>query len=231
MNEQAFELTSLAMRYWFALLMLLAVLCALRLALIDRRRARCERQAAPNMEYIGELLVVTGAGSVRRGARYAIRRDIVIGRRRKCDVCLADRSVFPLHARGELRAGGMLIGAIGRAPVSLRGNPLKSEILVRDGALFTIGAITLQLTLYDVTVEYETGGEGRSIDAASAEGEGFDEEISPFEHEFDDEFGHAEPDPQREFDPPTLLSELPDYDPDNYSDDDDAPAPRRARRS
>lgn len=243
MNEQAFELTSLAMRYWFALLMLLAVLCALRLMLIDRRRARRERQAAPNMEYVGELLVVKGAGDVRRGERYAIQRDIVIGRRRKCDVCLADRSVFPRHARGELRAGGMLIGAIGRAPVSLRGQPLSQEVLVKDGALFSIGAITLQLTLYDVTVEYEAGGE-RAIDAASAEGDGFDAEIAPFEHEFDAAFGPARDEPDarkfnpargdkdaRKFNPPDLAGDLPDYNPDDYFDDDDAPAKRRARRS
>lgn len=191
MNEQAFELTSLAMRYWFTGLMLLAALCALRLAAIDHRRSRRERQSAPNMEYIGELLVVKGAGDVERGDRYAITRDIVIGRRKKCDVTLCDKSVFPRHARGELRAGGMLVGAIGRAPVSLRGQPIQQEILVRDGALFCIGAITLQLTLYDVEVEYEVDGEGRAIDAASVNGDDFDRDFMPFEHEFDGEYGGA----------------------------------------
>ena len=158
MNEQAFELTSLAMRYWFTGLMLAAVLCAFRLAVLDHRKLRRERQNAPNMEYVGEFLVVKGTGDVLRGERYAIYRDIVIGRRKKCDVILSDKSVFPRHARGELRSGGMLIGAIGRAPVSLRGQPIQQEILVKDGALFCIGAITLQLTLYDVEVEYEVDG-------------------------------------------------------------------------
>ncbi len=292
MNEQAFEMVSLAMRYWFAGLILLAALCALRLALLDRRRARSERKAAPNMEYVGELLVVKGSGDVIRGERYAIQRDIVIGRRRKCDVCLDDHSVFPRHARGELRAGGMLIGAIGSAPVSLRGQPLAQEILVKDGALFCIGAITLQLTLYDVVVEYDAAGEGRAIDAARAGGDEFDEEL-PFEHDFDDEYGkavrtasHARPTyddeadygaddsyddeadygadyaydneddgegeydddyaaaeaaPQirakrtrrreREFAPPDVKGDLPDYDPDDYFDDTGAPVKRRGRRS
>lgn len=283
MNEQAFEMVSLAMRYWFAGLILLAALCALRLALLDRRRARSERQAAPNMEYVGELLVVKGAGDVIRGERYAIQRDIVIGRRRRCDVCLEDHSVFPRHARGELRAGGMLIGAIGSAPVSLRGQPLAQEILVKDGALFCIGAITLQLTLYDVVVEYDAAGEGRAIDAARAGGDEFDEEL-PFEHDFDGEYGEdasigSPPRPayddeadygvddacdgeagydreedgeggyydasaaappvkakrtrrrEREFDPPNVKDDLPDYDPDDYFDDTGAPVKRRGRRS
>ena len=192
MNEQAFELTSLAMRYWFTGLMLAAVLCAFRLAVLDHRRSRRERQTAPNMEYVGEFLVVKGAGDVLRGERYAIYRDIVIGRRQKCDVILSDKSVFPRHARGELRSGGMLIGAIGRAPVSLRGQPIQQEMLVKDGALFCIGAITLQLTLYDVEVEYEVDGEGRAIDASSVNGDDFDRDFMPFEHEFDGEYGQAQ---------------------------------------
>ena len=100
--------------------------------------------------------------------------------------------MFPRHARGELRSGGMLIGAIGRAPVSLRGQPIQQEILVKDGALFCIGAITLQLTLYDVEVEYEVDGEGRAIDASSVNGDDFDRDFMPFEHEFDGEYGQAQ---------------------------------------
>ena len=68
MNEQAFELTSLAMRYWFTGLMLAAVLCAFRLAVLDHRKLRRERQTAPNMEYVGEFLVVKGAGDVLFGS-------------------------------------------------------------------------------------------------------------------------------------------------------------------
>lgn len=192
MNEQAYELTALAMRYWFTALILVACLCGLRLLIAERRQARREKLAAPNMEYVGELLVVRGSESVPRGERYAIQRDFVIGRRRKCDVCLGDRSVFPRHARGELRNGGMLIGAIGRAPVALRGQPLSQEVLVKDGALFCIGALTLQLTLYDVPVEYMPS-QSRAIDATDAQGDQFDVE-APFEHEFDGEYGPRQAD-------------------------------------
>ncbi len=222
MNEQAYELTALAMRYWFTALILIACLCGLRLQIAQRRRARRERLAAPNMEYVGELLVVRGTQSVPRGERYAVQRDFVIGRRRKCDVCLADRSVFPRHARGELRNGGMLIGAIGRAPVALRGQPLSQEVLVRDGALFTIGALTLQLTLYDVPVEYEVG-QRRAIDAADVRGDSFDEE-APFEHEFDDEYGPRDARPARADYADGLAGER-DRDEDDYpSDEDDYPS-------
>lgn len=206
MNEQAYELTALAMRYWFTALILVACLCGLRLQIAERKRARREKLAAPNMEYVGELLVVRGSESVPRGERYAVQRDFVIGRRRKCDVCLADKSVFPRHARGELRNGGMLIGAIGRAPVALRGQPLSQEVLVKDGALFCIGALTLQLTLYDVPVEY-VPSQSRAIDAADVQGDQFDVE-APFEHEFDDEYGPQQRD--------TI-----EQDPDDIQDPDD----------
>lgn len=246
MNEQAFELTSLAMRYWFTGLMLAAVLCAFRLAVLDHRKLRRERQTAPNMEYVGEFLVVKGAGDVLRGERYAIYRDIVIGRRKKCDVILSDKSVFPRHARGELRSGGMLIGAIGRAPVSLRGQPIQQEILVKDGALFCIGAITLQLTLYDVEVEYEVDGEGRAIDASSVNGDDFDRDFMPFEHEFDGEYGQAqqpdisEPDylegepaqstkPKRRQMSAKAVSDAPDL-ADLDDDDDDPPRAAKPKR-
>ena len=106
MNEQAYELTALAMRYWFTALILVACLCGLRLQIAERKRARREKLAAPNMEYVGELLVVRGSESVPRGERYAVQRDFVIGRRRKCDVCLADKSVFPRHARGSCATAG-----------------------------------------------------------------------------------------------------------------------------
>lgn len=218
MNEQAYELTALAMRYWFTALILVACLCGLRLLIAERRQARREKLAAPNMEYVGELLVVRGSESVPRGERYAIQRDFVIGRRRKCDVCLGDRSVFPRHARGELRNGGMLIGAIGRAPVALRGQPLSQEVLVKDGALFCIGALTLQLTLYDVPVEY-IPSQRRAIDATDAQGDQFDVE-APFEHEFDDEYGPRQSDAAEQDAPEDYAPE--DYAPEEAPDYDDA---------
>lgn len=224
MNEQAFELTSMAMRYWFMLLIAIAAICALKLAFVDSKRARKEKLSAPNMEKIGELLVVKGAGEVRRGERFAITRDIVIGRRSKCDICLPDKSVFPRHACGELRSGGMLIGAIGNAPISLKGHPMESEILVCDGALFSIGAYTLQLTLYDVEAEYEVDAAGRAIDARRISGDDYDDAFVPFEHEFDamnageraqDEYGEPA---LGEYDEPAPDDiggyELPDYQPD-----------------
>lgn len=183
MNEQAYELTALIMRYWFALLIIIAVLCALRLQAVEHRRAKREKAMAPNMEYIGELLVVRGTDEVAVGERFAIQRDIVIGRRRKCDVRLNDGSVLPRHAWGELRGYGMVIGAIGRAPVALRGQPLAQEIFVKSGALFCIGAITLRLVIYDLPVNYDRG-EAIAIDAARADEDSFDADLSDYEGEY-----------------------------------------------
>ena len=151
MDAQAYEILSLAMRYWFAALAIIVAASALRLQHIQARAAHKERHEDPNLEYIGELLVIKGA---RRGDRYPIQRDIVIGRSRRCDVIINDRSVRKRHARAELRSGGLYIAAISNAPISLRGQPLKPEFLARDGALFCVGEVMLQLTLYDIITDY-----------------------------------------------------------------------------
>ncbi len=226
MNEQAFELTSLAMRYWFAGLMLIAVLCALRLMVIDRRRDRRDREESPNGEAVGEFLVVRGAGNVERGERYRISRDIVIGRRRKCDVRLSDRSVYPRHARGELRSGGMLIGAIGNAPISLRGQPIQQEVMVHDGALVCIGAITLQLTLYDVPVEVDADGTEHAIDVVSASGDDFDREFVPYEDEGESQNADSYQDEPKESKGVERFFKDPDY----LEEKPSLPAPGRRQR-
>lgn len=226
MNEQAFELTSLAMRYWFAGLMLIAVLCALRLMAIDRRRDRRDREELPNGEAVGEFLVVRGAGNVERGERYRISRDIVIGRRRKCDVRLNDRSIYPRHARGELRSGGMLIGAIGNAPISLRGQPIQQEVMVHDGALVSIGAVTLQLTLYDVPVEVDADGTEHAIDVVSASGDDFDREFVPYEDERENAPGDACEEESEEGKGVKRFFKNPDY----LEEKPLAPAPKRKQR-
>src|SRR5699024_6567485 len=77
--------------------------------------------------------------------------------------------------------------------------------------------LTLQLTLYDVPVEY-VPSQSRAIDAADVQGDQFDVE-APFEHEFDDEYGPQQRD--------TI-----EQDPDDIQDPDDMDeaAPDTARR-
>ena len=149
MTRNAYELIALAMRYFFAAMMLLIVLRAGRGALIDSRRAARLRRLSPMAGIVGELVVTEGDGRIRRGMRYPVIREGLIGSSRRADLSIRHPSIRRRHAYFQLTESGLRIrGHAGAKLYVARHTPVR-EILLGDGGSFTIGKIRLLLVLGD----------------------------------------------------------------------------------
>lgn len=149
MNGNAYELIALAMRYFFAAMMVLIVLRAGRGALVDSRRAARLRRLSPSTGITGELIVTVGDGRIRRGMRYPVIQEGVIGSSRKADISIRHPAVRRRHAYFQLTEKGLRIrGHAGARLYVVQHTPVH-EIRLGDGGAFAIGPIRFLLVLSD----------------------------------------------------------------------------------
>ena len=180
MPASLYELVALGARYVFAGLMVLIVLRAWRITIIDSRRAGLLRRMSPQTGLSGELLVLDGEGKARRGMRYPVIREGMIGSSRRSDIRIRHASIWRKHAYFQLTPEGLTVDARpGALMRDAHGRPAE-KLLLSDGSEFTMGRVRLLLVLNDATA---APGEEQYPDEA----EYSDEEQYPDEYEASDE--------------------------------------------
>ena len=153
MSQNVYELIALAARYFFAALMVLIVLRAWRLTIVDSRRAQTLRRLSPETGLSGELIVMEGDQQARRGMRYPVIREGMIGSARRADIRIRHSSVRRRHAWFQLTGEGLSVRAHAGAMLrDRRGRPVK-EITLKDGGVMSVGRVRLMLVLSESTVE------------------------------------------------------------------------------
>ena len=171
MPQGAYELVALAMRYVFAALMVLIVLRAWRITLIDSRRAAALRRLSPQTGLSGELMVLEGDGLARRGMRYPVIREGMIGSSRRTDIRVRHASVRGKHAWFQLSEDGLTIRARGDAPLYDGDGEPTQALTLSDGDVFRLGDVLMLLVLS------QAGGEARDEDGG--EPDAFDDYDAP----------------------------------------------------
>ena len=147
MSQSVYELIALAARYVFAGLMLLIVLRAWRITLVDSRRASTLRHLSPQTGISGELVVIEGDEKARRGMRYPVIREGMIGTSRRADIRIRHSSVRRRHAYFQLAEEGLRIRTHAGAPMrDAVGRPVKA-LTLPDGGEFILGRVRLLLVL------------------------------------------------------------------------------------
>ena len=146
MGKSLYELIALGARYLFAALMVLIVARAWRITLVDSRRAQTLRRLSPETGIIGELIVMEGDEKARRGMRYPVILEGMIGASRRADIRIRHSSVRRRHAWFQLNEDGLYIRAHAGAPLR-RGRRVVRELTVQDGDVFEIGRVRLMLVL------------------------------------------------------------------------------------
>ena len=158
MSQSVYELIALAARYGFAALMVLIVLRAWRLTIVDSRRAQTLRRLSPETGLSGELIVMEGDQQARRGMRYPVIREGMIGSSHRADIRIRHNSVRRRHAWFQLTPEGLSVRAHAGATLKdRRGRPMK-ELLLRDGGVLWIGRVRLMLVLAESTAGAEERG-------------------------------------------------------------------------
>ena len=147
MSQSVYELIALAARYVFAGLMLLIVARAWRITIVDSRRAATLRRMSPQTGLSGELVVLEGDEKARRGMRYPVIREGMIGTSRRADIRVRHSSVRRRHAYFQLTEDGLYIRTHAGAPMrDGEGRPVRA-VTLPDGGEFSLGRVQFLLVL------------------------------------------------------------------------------------
>lgn len=155
MSQDAYELIAQAARYFFAAVMLLIVLRAARITAVDSRRAARLRRLSPMTGLSGELVVLEGDGNARRGMRYPVIREGMIGTSRRADIRIRHASVRRRHAYFQLTEAGLKIRGHAGARLMNSDGELVRELTLGDGGDVGVGRIHLLLVLSEATASEE----------------------------------------------------------------------------
>ena len=148
-HTEIYELAALIARYWFALLAVLIVIRAWRMTIVDNRRARTLRNIATSTGQLGELVVIRGSGKARRGMKYPILQEGMVGSSSRADIRIRASGVHKRHAHFRLQPDGLLLTAIGASPLAFADGKSGKELLATDGDSIVIGNVTLLCVLFD----------------------------------------------------------------------------------
>lgn len=144
-----YELAALIARYWFALLIVLIVIRAWRMTIVDNRRAKTLRSIAVSTGQLGELVVTKGAGKARRGMKYPILQEGMIGSSSRADIRIRANGVYKRHAHFRLQPDGLMLTSIGGAPLAFSDGNKGKRLLATDGDSLVFGDVTLLCVLFD----------------------------------------------------------------------------------
>lgn len=147
MNQSLYEIVALGARYVFAGLMVLIVLRAWRITLVDSRRASQLRRMSPQTGLSGELLVIDGDEKARRGMKYPVIREGMIGSSRRADIRIRHSSVRRRHAYFQLTEDGLSVRTHAGAPMRDGDDRPARALTLPDGGEFMIGRVRLLLVL------------------------------------------------------------------------------------
>ena len=136
MNQNLYEIVALALRYVFAGLMLLIVLRAWRITLVDSRRAATLRHLSPSTGISGELVVLEGDEKARRGMKYPVIREGMIGSSRRADIRIRHSSVRRRHAYFQLTEDGLYVRTHAGAPMRDGDGQPARALTLSDGSAF-----------------------------------------------------------------------------------------------
>ena len=147
MSQSVYELIALGARYIFSALMVLIVARAWRNTVIDSRKAETLRRFSPETGLSGELVVIEGGEQARRGMKYPVIREGLIGSSRRADIRIRHSSVHRRHATFQLTERGLFVRALCGAPLyDGRWHELES-VTLRDGGTLIVGEVRLMLVL------------------------------------------------------------------------------------
>ncbi len=144
MNNQAYELLALLMRYVFIIIGAVIVFRAFRWMRKDARAYKREMRSLPDAGLVGEIV------DVNTGRAQPLPREGTMGASRVNDIRVKGEGVMMTHARFEFVDGRGLkiIPAKRNARVFLGGNELKGPGFALHGTQVQIGASVLRVRLF-----------------------------------------------------------------------------------
>jgi len=152
MPDEIYELIAQGARYWFVFLMALIVWRSWRWYRKDRKKARKRLKLLPDAGYVGEMVVVQAAGSLRLGQVLPVPCEGTLGSARTNDLYLPVPDVARKHLWFRFDDGdGLMVEPFGKLPLTVDGEAFtkRSEPLyMAHGSRLCVGDAVLRLRLF-----------------------------------------------------------------------------------
>lgn len=158
MPAEIYEIVALAARFWFLFLMALIVLRSYRWYARERRQRKKRLRLLPDAGYIGEFVVLQGAGDLKEGEVLSVPFEGTLGFVRSNDLCVPVPGVATRHLWFSYdERKGLKLTALGRNDFSVDektiGEQPKGLCMVHGSRLY-IGECELRLRMF---AGYEVG--------------------------------------------------------------------------
>jgi len=138
-----YEAAALGMRFWFLIAAVVVLLGAVGISINEFREKRYVLGVAQRS--IGYLTVVSGPEAL-LGSNIQLMPRNTIGRSRRVDIILPDRSIDKAHSQVYLnRQGSVCVNRLGRGEVIVNGTPLAGTAAVYTGDIICFGNIVTEL--------------------------------------------------------------------------------------
>lgn len=152
MPSEIYELIAQAARYWFLLLMLIIAWRSWRWYRKDRRQAKKRLKLLPDAGFIGEMVVITGAGNLKTGDTLMVPREGTLGSARSNDLCVQAPGVSGKHLWFRFDdKRGLMIEPFGKNPVNVDDVDFTSRrepLYMGHGSWLYVGECEMRLRLF-----------------------------------------------------------------------------------
>lgn len=143
--EGVFQVTALAMRFWFMIVAAIVLLGVTGISIKEYRDKRYVLDVAQSS--IGYLYIVSGPEDVME-ENITLLQSNTIGRARKCDIVLADRSIDKVHAQiDRALSGAVYLFRTGQGEVTVDGKSVERRARLYAGALVCFGNVVAEVYL------------------------------------------------------------------------------------
>ncbi len=186
MPDELYEIIALAARYWFLLLMVLIAWRSFRWFARDRRKYKRRLKLLPDAGYVGELVVVSGDDTIRRGVCLPVAREGQLGYLRSNDVCLPVEGVAGRHLWFLFDdTDGLRVQPLRGRTVKADGTELTgahAHAFLSHGSTLQVGRATLKLRMFS-GFEYASEVSARRRPLDEAEDTSFSAEEAAYDKE------------------------------------------------
>lgn len=152
MPSEIYEVVAQGARYWFLFLMSLIVWRSYRWYRRDGRQAKKRLKLLPDAGFVGEMVVMEGAGALKRGDALPVPCEGTLGTLRSNDLCVPVSGVSKRHLWFRFDEGeGLLVEALHGNAANVDGEDIKAKhapVYMAHGSRLYVGEAVLRLRLF-----------------------------------------------------------------------------------
>ncbi len=152
MNQEIYQILSLAARYWFVFLLFVIVLRGFVWLRRDVRAWKRYQKSVPSAGVVGEAVVIFGNEALPQATKIEVLREGILGKHKVCDICLPSEKIKKRSLYFRLDEGkGLYISLLQNNYVALNNfvvDKKSNAAYVVNGSVLQVEDILLKFYFY-----------------------------------------------------------------------------------